>query len=186
MAGPALRTLAQVVLLPLLLTGCTAMSPARPGAALQPANQVTLEARSWGRILSGWSVGPEGEGAWYTRENEDGTLVPFGPYRITYRSFDAGPAGAAALAGQLVALPDPVPDFAACENFMTDQVYGILRVTRGASTAETAWNEGCMDSDYAAFMDRLRAANTLVESWAASAPVERIVRYSEDGAIVSE
>ena len=146
-------------------------------------DRVSMEAKSWGRMVSGWSIGKSGTGGWWVRENSDGSLTPYGAYSVTYHSFDAGPEGFARVREALADIPNPAPEASdGCENFMTDAVYGTVRVTQQATTIETAWNEGCMDDDYVAFMSKLRAANELVESWGKAGTVQRTESFDETGA----
>jgi hypothetical protein len=48
---------------------------------------------------------------------------------------------------------------------MPDLPYGTIRLTRGATTLEISWNSGCMDDGYRAFIDLLKAADSLVAGW---------------------
>ena len=165
----------------LALAGCTS---ARAGdqSSEEQWDLVKMEANSWGRMLSGWSIGPDGSGGWWVRENADGSQAPYGAYTVTYRSFEAGPEGFARVREALAAIPDPAPDPGMdCDNFMTDAVYGTLRITRQATTTETAWNEGCLDDGYVAMMDGFRAADELVEGWARAGTVSRIEHFDENG-----
>lgn len=70
-------------------------------------------------------------------------------------------------------LPDPIPDYADCANRMTDLPYGTLRLTRGATTVEIAWNSGCMDDAYRAFIATLKAADAAVADWGRAGRVLR-------------
>ena len=145
-------------------------------------DRIALEANSWGRMVSGWSIGADGSGSWWERKNVDGTMMPNGAYTIAYHSFEAGPEGFAKVKAALADIPYPAPDASQnCENFMTDAVYGTVRMTRMASTTETAWNEGCMDDDYVAFMGKLRAASQLTEGWGKAAGVSRLESFDENG-----
>ena len=49
----------------------------------------------------------------------------------------------------------------------------IIRLTRGATTTEIAWNSGCQDRTYAPFLKVLRDADTLVSGWAKDVPISR-------------
>ena len=172
---------ALALLATLALAGCASAQAGDQSAG--DWDMVRMEANSWGRMLSGWSIGPDGSGGWWVRENADGTQAPYGAYKVTYRSFEAGPEGWAKVREALADIPDPAPDPSVdCDNFMTDAVYGTLRITRQATTTETAWNEGCMDDGYVAIMDRFRAADELVEGWAKAGPVSRIETFDESGA----
>jgi len=57
--------------------------------------------------------------------------------------------------------------------------YGTIRLTRGSTTKEISWNAGCMDKDYVAFLDTLKAANELVGKWG---KVGKIIRTEDSPA----
>lgn len=92
---------------------------------------------------------------------------------IAYRALDADSERYQQLEMILDELPDTAPDSAKCDNFMPDLAYGILRLTRNATTAEISWNSGCQDRIYAPFLKVLRDADTLVSGWAKDIPVTR-------------
>ena len=160
----------------LLLSACTTM----PGAA--PAvEQIAYDTNSWGRVVSGWVVGPEGQGTWYERVNDSGQPGPVGPYELRYRLFAVSPVQMAELEAVLTGLPDPAPNPRDCKQFRTDDLYGTLRRTRGATTEELAYNQGCRDASYQRFMAQLLAADALVAKWGKAAPVSRSESYAADG-----
>ena len=169
------------ILAALLLGGCATTSA--PPAAL---DRVEYDTKSWGRVVSGWVIGPQGGGTWYERVNESGQPGPVGPYRVEYHDLEVGEEGFTRLAALLGDLPDPAPGYAECREFRTDDYYGALRLTSGATTQEVSYNQGCMDADYQQFMRRLLAADALVASWGKAAPVTRVLRYAADGAQPTE
>ena len=166
--------------LALSLAGC-----AYPVAGNQDFDTVAFSASSWGRVLSGWTVGSSGAGSWYERINEDGTQVPFGAYRITYHDFQLDPAARAELQRLLAKVPDPVPDAEDCINFRTDSVYGGLKITYGSTSQEVRYDEGCEDADYVAYLGTLHAIDTLIEGAGRATPAARVEHFSEDGKGVS-
>ena len=160
----------------LMLSAC-ATTPAGSG----PVERIAYDTNSWGRVVSGWIVGSDGAGTWYERVNDSGQPGPVGSYQLRYHDFDVGPAQMAALEAVLAGLPDPAPNPRDCEQFRTDDLYGTLRRTYGATTEEVAYNQGCRDASYQRFMDRLLAADAQVAEWGKAAPVSRTERYASDG-----
>jgi hypothetical protein len=50
---------------------------------------------------------------------------------------------------------------------------GLIRLTRGATTTEIAWNSGCLDDAYRTLMDALKAADSLVAGWGRAGKILR-------------
>ncbi len=170
--------------LALLAPGCTAPITPSPDAMAEahPAwDRAQFGTNSWGRVVSGWTIGPQGQGEWHVRENENGQPGPIGAYRVTYHAIALNDAQVQQLAALLDSLPDPAPDSGDCREFRTDMYYGELRLTQGADTREVAWNEGCMDAGYRAFLARLQRADALVAGVGRAAPVTRVERFKSDG-----
>ena len=94
-------------------------------------------------------------------------------HTIAYRTLDTDPKRYQQLEQILNSLPDPAPNSSECENFVPDLAYGIIRLTRGATTTEIAWNSGCQDRTFAPFLKVLRDADTLVSGWAKDVPISR-------------
>ena len=161
----------------LLLGACTTTP-----AGNAPVDRIAYVTNSWGRVVSGWVVGPEGQGSWYERVNDSGQPGPVGPYQLRYHEFDAGEGGFAELQGLLAGLPDSAPNPRDCEQFRTDDLYGTLRRTTGATTEEISYNQGCRDAWYQRFMGQLLAADALVEQWGKAAPMSGTESYASDGA----
>lgn len=132
---------------------------------------IAFEMNSWGRPVSSWRIRPTGDGSWTQAVSPDGQ--PFGDYSLVWHEVTAGEEGFARLSAILAGLPEPAPAYDDCENSMTDQPYGIVRLTRGATTTEIAYNAGCLDDGYVAFLDVLREANQLVEGWGKAGKVLR-------------
>ncbi len=168
--------------LPALMLSACATTHSGP----DPVERIAYDTNSWGRVVSGWIVGSDGAGTWYERVNNSGQPGPVGPYEVRYHDFDAGDADFAKLQALLSSLPDQAPNPHDCEQFRTDDLYGTLRQTYGATTAEIAYNQGCRDASYQRFMDRLLAADALVAEWGKAAPVSRTERYASNGEPVSE
>ena len=133
---------------------------------------VVFEAKSWGAPIASWRILSNGGGSWTEAVREQGAAQS--DYRLAWHEIEPAAANYIALERILRQLPDPAPDSQACENFMTDAPYGTIRLTRGATTIEIAWNDGCMDDGYRAFMAILREADGHVQALGNAAPVSRI------------
>jgi hypothetical protein len=125
-----------------------------------PWNMIAFEVKSWGRPVTAWRLLPDGSGSWTeTVEERDGQA---GRYSAVWHEVEAGESGFARVAAELAHLPMPAPDSGTCADYITDLPYGTIRLTRGATTVEMAWNSGCMDPDYKAFIQMLKAADSIV------------------------
>ncbi|HYD23386.1 MAG TPA: hypothetical protein VEB68_01210 [Croceibacterium sp.] len=153
---------------PALLASCAAA-----GTAPSPPEweAIAFEVNSWGRPVVAWTVRADGSGEWAETVGERD--APVGPFRVEHHTIAAGSTGFRELAAVLAELPDPAPASDDCELFATDMPYGTLRLTRAATTREIAFNEGCRDPAYRAFIATLKRADALVESWGKAAPVSR-------------
>lgn len=137
-----------------------------------PWDMVAFEVLSWGHPVTSWRLLSDGSGSWTEAEHEDG--APPGDYRLVWHEFTAGEDGYRQVEAVLSRLPDQVPDYDDCTNRMTDLPYGTIRLTRGATTVEIAWNSGCMDDAYREFIEILKAADTLVAAWGRAGQVLRV------------
>ena len=146
---------------------------AEPVPDAQAWDFLEFEVKSWGSSRSSWRMLPNGGGSWTVAVQEDGQ-PPNAPAAQEWHEIEPEAGNYARLEAILDKLPDPAPDFQACANFMTDAAYGTLRLTRGATTTEIAWNSGCLDDDYVAFMDVLREADQHVQALGKAAPVSRV------------
>lgn len=136
-------------------------------------DMVAFEVKSWGAPVSSWRILSNGGGSWTEAVRPDGqppTSVP----SLAWHEIEPEAANYAELERILRQLPDPAPDADACENFMTDMPYGTLRLTRGATTIEIAWNSGCLDDGYVAFVSTLREADQHMQELGKAAPVSRV------------
>lgn len=120
---------------------------------------IAFETKSWGAPLSSWRVGKEGSGSWVeaVQEGNDPRQTILVNHEI-----DGDVGNYIALERIFSGLPVPAPDPDDCNNFMPDMPYGTIRLTRGATTTEIAWNAGCMDPDYLKFLDLLKQADSFV------------------------
>jgi len=150
-----------------------------PAAAKKPVpppgpdwDFVSFEVKSWGAPITSWRIGPNGGGSWTEAVNEEGQSPRAQP-SLAWHEIAENPANYIALEEILRRLPDPAPNSSGCKNFMTDAPYGILRMTKGATTIEIAWNDGCRDPDYREFIDILREADQHIAGLGKAAPITR-------------
>jgi len=164
--------------LPLLALSASA-AMAQDAAAPPPPpewDMVVFEMNSWGEPVVSWRITSQGGGSW--TETERGARL--GQYTLVWHEIEPAVEQYIALEEILRNLPQQAPDSSDCENFMTDQPYGTIRLTRGATTAEHAYNAGCMDEAYAAYLATLRSANDLVALWGKEAAVLRREEIGQD------
>lgn len=136
-----------------------------------PWDMIAFEVKSWGRALSSWRLLRSGAGSWTETVEERGERST--RYSAVWHEVDAGEPGFARVVAELARLTLPAPDPALCSQRMTDLPYGVLRLTRGATTLEIAWNSGCMDANYRAFVAILKAADSIVAAWGRAGAVLR-------------
>lgn len=136
-----------------------------------PWHMIAFEVKSWGRPVTSWRLLQDGSGSWTETIEAPGAQAP--RYSGVWHEFDAGEPGYARVAAELSRLPMPAPDSAACADHIADLPYGTIRLTRGATTVEIAWNSGCMDADYKAFIHVLKAADSIVAAWGRAGRVLR-------------
>ena len=161
------------------LAGLSFSGPAAAHDETAPATQwdfIAFEVKSWGEPVTSWRVTGLGGGSWTETRKE--RFEPLGTYTLVWHEIGDNPQRAASLAAILARLPDEAPDPANCVNRMSDLPYGTIRLTRGATTIEIAWNSGCMDESYQAFMAVLKEADALVAAAGRAAPVLREERFA--------
>ena len=128
-----------------------------------PWDMIAFEVKSWGRPVTSWRLLADGSGSWTEVVHDEG--APPDGYRLVWHEFASGEDGYRQVETILSRLPDSIPDHDECSNRMADLPYGTLRLTRGATTVEVAWNSGCMDDGYRTFIETLKAADTAVATW---------------------
>ena len=160
--------------LPIVASAAAAQAPSRPPPP--DFDMVAFEMKSWGEPVVSWQFSPYG-GIWTETKREE--QAQLGHYTLVVHDIEPDVSRFIELEQLLRNLPDPAPVNDQCENFMTDQPYGTIRLTRGATTTEIAWNAGCMDDGYAALLDPLKAANELAKEWGQNG---NVVRTEEVGA----
>ena len=166
--------------LPLVALCATAAVAQDTPAAPPPPDwdMVVFDMKSWGEPVVSWRITSRGGGSWTETERGD----RLGRYTLVWHEIEPAAERYVALERILRRLPEQAPDSAECTNFMTDQPYGTIRLTRGATTVEHAYNAGCMDEAYAEFLATLRNANDLVALWGRDAPVLRRESVGQDNA----
>jgi hypothetical protein len=166
-------TLAGWALTSLVAAACPAARGAEATALTVrgPWDMIAFEVKSWGRPVTSWRLLQNGSGSW--TETVAARDAPASRYSLVWHEFDAGELGYERVATELSRLPMPAPDSAACADYITDLPYGTIRLTRGATTVELAWNSGCMDADYKAFIQVLKAADSIVAGWGRAGRVLR-------------
>ena len=154
------------------IASAAAQAP-EPAAAPPPPDwdMVSFEVKSWGAPIGSWRILSNGGGSWTETVRKEGAA--YGDYQLAWHEIEPDAANYVALERILRKLPEPAPDSQSCDNFMTDAPYGILRLTKGATTTEIAWNDGCMDDGYRSFMGILREADEHMTALGKAAPVSR-------------
>lgn len=166
-----LRLTAASIAFAALVLGADANSQAPTTRWSGPWDLVALEVKSWGQPVTSWRLLADGSGSWTETVRDDGAL--FGDYRLVWHEFAAGEDGYRNIETILSRLPETIPDYGACSTRMTDLPYGTLRLTRGATTIEVAWNSGCVDDGYRTFIETLQAADAAVAIWGRAGRVLR-------------
>jgi hypothetical protein len=154
-----------------VLLGADSAAQPSTGRWSGPWDLIAFEVKSWGQPVTSWRLLADGSGSWTEAIRDEGT--PLGDYRLVWHEFAAGADGYQQVESILSRLPEPIPDYADCANRMTDLPYGTLRLTRGATTVEIAWNSGCMDDGYRTFIETLKAADTAFACWVRAGRVLR-------------
>jgi hypothetical protein len=78
------------------------------------------------------------------------------------------------LATLAAALPSPAPDRDQCRERATDLPYGTLRLSRGNKEVEIAFDSGCLDAPYKAFIEQLIGMDELVGGWVGQRPADSV------------
>ena len=169
-----------LLLLPLLLGA--ACADAKEGAAgkaqvmsAAPIAAVSFRISSWGRPIDTWEVRADGSASHVTRVSDEG--APFQTYRLEHREFTITAEDYARVVALADELPQPRPSRDACEERVTDMPYGALELDSGGARESIAFDVGCRDAKYQAFVEQLHALDALVTDWAklhAPARIEQV------------
>jgi len=136
-----------------------------------PWDEVLFEMNSWGQPVTSWRLQSDGSGNWTRAER--GAGVRPDDHQLTSHQINADEASVSRLQGLIEALPLAAPKGEDCVSFIADQPYGTLSLVKGSSTLVLAYNTGCRDDAYEAFLDQLRAADALVSRMSEQSPLLR-------------
>ena len=161
-----------------IAVGATALLAAcatAPAPTTVPAewSEIGFAVKSWGRPMNSWTIRPDGSGIWVETVTEEG--ASFQEYALAQHPFDAGPEGYRRVAEALAGLAQNAPTADRCRERVTDLPYGTVRFTQGNQTREIAFDNGCRDADYQAFIAKLYQADGLVSGWGAASPVSATI-----------
>jgi hypothetical protein len=158
------RALAALSLLLVVLGAPVAVAREASAPSMQgPWDMIVFDLKSWGRPIGYWIITPDG-GSWMEFTTKEGAPPP-NEFRVVHEIEAAGGNRFRDLSALVARIPTPAPTSDGCHDFMTDLPYGTIRLTRGATTIEIAFNSGCRDAAYVAFLDVLQKANELVAGW---------------------
>ena len=164
MSGMGVRCAALLALT--ALAGCIAGDISPGPAPAAPAERIEMETRSWGKLVSRWSIGSDGKGSQTVPEPN-----VFDARTLVTRRFDAGPAGFSELQAALADAESHAGQQLPCTNRITDQHYGEVRWLHGGAAAKLAFDTGCRDTSTQAVVTVLKTADARVAGWARAAPV---------------
>lgn len=147
--------------------GCASAPVASPPVPAATAERIEMEVRSWGRLLSRWSVSADGK-AVLTRPQPD----VFNARELVTRRVDIGTRGFAELRRMLADAERHAGRKLACEERLTDMPYGkVLWVGGSTAPAQLDFDSGCRDAPTRAVVDALQAADNLVADWTKTATI---------------
>lgn len=130
-------------------------------------DMIRFEVKAWGGLVYAWQFTPLYGGAYMKTVQGDG------PEITQIKSIDEDLDRYRDLERIVRQLPVPAPDANSCQEMMPHDAYGVIRLTRGATTTEISWNAGCKDVTYTKFMSVLREADDLVSDWVSKLPITR-------------
>jgi hypothetical protein len=149
------------------LAACTTADAGAQGAAAYEA--IAFDISTWGRPLGSWEVHADGT---VSHHKTEGSV--FNAHKVEHRAFTVDGAAFRRLAAIAAELPEPRLDPADCEERATDLPYGTLRLTRKGGEEAIAFDIGCLDRPYQAFVGQLRALDEMVGAWAEQHPADRV------------
>jgi hypothetical protein len=130
----------------------------------EPPAAIAFRISSWGRPIDSWVVRADGSASHVTMVSDEG--APFQTYRLEHRAFAIAADDYTRLVAMAGALPQPRLSRDDCEERATDMPYGALELERGGAVESIAFDVGCRDARYQAFVDQLQAMDELVTGWA--------------------
>jgi hypothetical protein len=168
-----------LLLVPLLLTASAACAEQSPvgKAKVAPIEAIAFRISSWGRPIDSWDVRADGTAHHVTMVTDEG--APFRTYRLEHREFTISADDFARLAATVAKLPQPRLQRDDCEQRVTDFPYGALDITSGGTSESIAFDTGCQDAPYQAFVDQLQAMDEAVTALAKPHPVARVERVGD-------
>ena len=170
----------RLLVVPLLLAAGPLHKQAAPaGLAVEaPIEEIGFEISSWGRPIDSWEVRADGSAHHATMVSQPG--APFGHYRLEHREFTIEPADYARLVALAQNLPQPRPQRNDCKELATDFPYGALELAKGGTSERIAFDLGCQDVPYQAFVGQLRAMDEQATALAGRYPVARVEAVGAD------
>ena len=160
-----------------ILFGILALAGGTAAAAPPvPAESLSLDAKSWGKPISAWTIERAGAGRYtFARKVPGGH---FRDYDLVTRTFRIRPADYA----RVEALLRPARAYAGqampCERTITDMVYG--RVAWGKAE-EVRYDLGCTSAKVTPIYEQLQKAETLVRRLAEAGTIVATEEVRESG-----
>lgn len=133
---------------------------------------IAMTVNSWGRPVSAWSIGPDGEGEYRTPVESGGGKSADIP--LITRRVSAGTAGYESIRATLQSVEPYSGKELTCENRITDQPYGELSWTEGEQKKVFNYNTGCLDPEAKKVFAAMRSAG------------DQMKAFGEKGAITSD
>ena len=144
--------------------------PVPASAVAAPAIEgVSMEVKSWGKLVRGWQVAANGEAAY--RSTRPAPSGNFHEYDVVTQRFSVPPEDFARLRALLAPAEAHAGQEVPCTTMMTDGHYGHVGWRRGGEEARVSFNVGCRSEDADRVMTAAFGADELVEGWAKDAPV---------------
>jgi choline dehydrogenase-like flavoprotein len=152
------------------LAACTTADVEAQAPAGKPALEaIAFQINSWGRSIGSWEVHADGT---VSHVHVEGSV--FNAHRREHREFTVDGSAFRKMVAIAAGLPEPRPNRDECKERATDLPYGTLTLSRGGREEAIAFDTGCLDASYQAFVGKLRAMDELVDGWAEQQPVDRV------------
>lgn len=171
--------------------GVNAAGEARTAQASPAADAtITFHINSWGKPITAWRIGPDGEGIYvtYPDKNDNSTLTQ----EAVVKRFSVGADGyrrVRALLRDAEAFRRPVANRTRpyeggeppCDEQISDRPYGKIEWS-GETPERVRIDYGCKSAAAATFHRSVEEAEQLVRSWANNARAERVAAPAGHGA----
>ena len=159
MRKPLILTLAVAA-----LAGCSAHRPESAGARASTSRSLSVETNSWGKPVTNWTIGADGEGRYsFSRDVPGGG---FRDYDLVTMRFAVSAANFAKVEGLLAEARPFAGAQIPCTLRITDGLYGRIGWNDGAAPLTVPFNVGCLSPTAEAIYHRLRDAQDLVKALA--------------------